>query len=153
MLKLQQEWARISSLMKRSRNTSQVRDMHMGVVKHSILWKKKEAFNVFTHQALTTCTEVDWSWTITSSQPRTKQERGGRASYGHIYPRGSRASGRARSGGIPVANVEGAASSTISTRATEVLRSLNRVPINNTLIIPWRHSKRVGDDGSSLVPK
>jgi hypothetical protein len=34
-----------------------------------------------------------------------------------------------------------------------VLRSLNRVPINNTLIIPWRHSKRVGDDGSSLVPK
>ena len=43
---------------------------------------EKEASKVFTYQGLTTCTEVDRSWTIMSSagiQPRTKQERGGPA--------------------------------------------------------------------------
>ena len=31
-----------------------------------VLWKKKEVSKVFTHQGLTTCTEVDKSWTIMS---------------------------------------------------------------------------------------
>ena len=35
----------------------------LGVV---VLWKKKEVSKVFTHQGLTTCTEVDKSWTIMS---------------------------------------------------------------------------------------
>jgi L-2-hydroxyglutarate oxidase LhgO len=37
------------------------------VVEHSVLWKEKEASKVFTYQGLTTCTEVDRSWTIMSS--------------------------------------------------------------------------------------
>jgi hypothetical protein len=37
------------------------------VVEHSVLWKEKEASKVFTYQGLTTCTEDDRSWTITSS--------------------------------------------------------------------------------------
>jgi hypothetical protein len=37
------------------------------VVEHSILWKEKDASKVFTYQGLTTCTEVDRSWTIMSS--------------------------------------------------------------------------------------
>jgi len=55
---------------------------YVRVVEHSVLWKEKETFKVFTYQGLTTCTEVDRSWTIMSSagiQPRTKQERGGPA--------------------------------------------------------------------------
>jgi hypothetical protein len=55
---------------------------YVRVVDHSVLWKEKETFKVFTYQGLTTCTEVDRSWTIMSSagiQPRTKQERGGPA--------------------------------------------------------------------------
>ena len=34
-------------------------------------------------------------------QPRTKQERGGPAWYGNVHPRGSRAPGAVRSGGVP----------------------------------------------------
>ena len=55
---------------------------YVRVVEHSVMWKEKEASNAFTYQGLTTCTEVDRSWTIMSSagiQPRTKQERGGPA--------------------------------------------------------------------------
>jgi hypothetical protein len=37
------------------------------VVEHSVLWKEKEAYKVFTYQGLTTCTEVDKSWMIMSS--------------------------------------------------------------------------------------
>jgi hypothetical protein len=37
------------------------------VVEHSVLWKEKEASKVFIYQGLTTCTEVDKSWTIMSS--------------------------------------------------------------------------------------
>jgi hypothetical protein len=67
-------------------------------------------------------------------QPRKKQERGERAWYGNIHLRGSRAPGAARSGGVPVTNVEGAASSTIST-------------LRNTA------TRRVGRNGSSLLPE
>jgi hypothetical protein len=67
-------------------------------------------------------------------QPRTKQERGGRAWYGNVHPRGSRSPGAARSGGVPVTNAEGAASSTISTLGKTATR-------------------RVGSNGSSLLPE
>ena len=39
---------------------------YVRVVEHSVLWKEKETFKVFTYQGLTTCTEVDKSWTIMS---------------------------------------------------------------------------------------
>ena len=45
-------------------------------VEHSVLWKEKEASKVFTSQGLTTCTEVDKSWTIMISaynQVRSKR--------------------------------------------------------------------------------
>jgi hypothetical protein len=38
------------------------------VVEHSVMWKEKVAFKVFTYPGLTTCTEVDKSWTIMSSE-------------------------------------------------------------------------------------
>ena len=53
-------------------------------------------------------------------QPRTKQERGGPAWYGNVHPRGSRAPGAVRSGGVPVTNVEGAASFTILMSAAQL---------------------------------
>jgi hypothetical protein len=40
---------------------------YVRVVKHSVLWKEKEASKFFTYQGLTTCTEVDRSWTIMSN--------------------------------------------------------------------------------------
>ena len=40
---------------------------YVRVVEHSVMWKDKEASKVFTYQGLTTCTEVDKSWTIMSS--------------------------------------------------------------------------------------
>ena len=39
----------------------------MRVVEYSVIWEKKEASKVFTYQGLTTCTEVDRSWTVMSS--------------------------------------------------------------------------------------
>ena len=54
----------------------------MRVVKHSLLWKEKEASTVLTYQGLSKCTEVDKSWTIMSStynhvrSKRGKDERG-----------------------------------------------------------------------------
>ncbi len=50
---------------------------YVRVVEHSVLWKEKGASNVFTYQGLTTCTEVDRSWTIMSSaynHVRSKRE-------------------------------------------------------------------------------
>jgi len=52
------------------------------VVELSVLWKEKKASKVFTYQGLTTCTEVDRSWTILSStynhlrKKRGENERG-----------------------------------------------------------------------------
>ena len=40
---------------------------YVRVVEHSILWKEKTASKISTYQGLTTCTEVDKSWTIMSS--------------------------------------------------------------------------------------
>ncbi len=40
---------------------------YVRVVEHSIIWKEKTASKIFTYQGLTTCTEVDKSWTIMSS--------------------------------------------------------------------------------------
>ena len=37
------------------------------VVEHSVMWKEMVASKIFTYQGLTTCTEVDKSWTIMSS--------------------------------------------------------------------------------------
>ena len=39
----------------------------MRVVEHSIILKEKTASKIFTYQGLTTCTEVDKSWTIMNS--------------------------------------------------------------------------------------
>ena len=39
----------------------------MRVVEHSIMWKETAASKIFTYQGLTTCTELDKSWTIMSS--------------------------------------------------------------------------------------
>jgi hypothetical protein len=41
---------------------------YVRVVEHSVLWKEREASKLFTYQGLTTCTEVDRSWTIMSSK-------------------------------------------------------------------------------------
>jgi hypothetical protein len=41
---------------------------YVRVVEHSALWKDKEASKVFTYQGLTTCTEVDKSWTPVSTR-------------------------------------------------------------------------------------
>ena len=49
------------------------------VIEHSVMWKEMAASKIFTYQGLTTCTEVDKSWTIMSSvynhlrQGRNKQ--------------------------------------------------------------------------------
>jgi len=40
---------------------------YVRVVEHSILWKEKTASKISTYQGLTTCTEVDKSWTIMSA--------------------------------------------------------------------------------------
>jgi len=40
---------------------------YVRVVEHSIMWKEAAASKIFTYQGLTTCTELDKSWTITSS--------------------------------------------------------------------------------------
>ena len=40
---------------------------YVRVVEHSVRWKETAAAKIFTYQGLTTCTEVDKSWTIMSS--------------------------------------------------------------------------------------
>ena len=40
---------------------------YVRVVEHSVMWKDAAASKIFTDQGLTTCTEVDESWTIMSS--------------------------------------------------------------------------------------
>jgi hypothetical protein len=40
---------------------------YVRVVEHSVMWKATAASKIFTYQGLTTCTEVDKSWTIMSS--------------------------------------------------------------------------------------
>jgi hypothetical protein len=50
---------------------------YVRVVEHSIMWKEKTASKIFTYQGLTTCTEVDKSWTIMSSTyNHLRQKRG-----------------------------------------------------------------------------
>jgi hypothetical protein len=52
------------------------------IVEHSVLWKEKEASKVFTYQGLTTCTEVDRSWTIMSSPYNHVQSKRGKDKHG-----------------------------------------------------------------------
>jgi hypothetical protein len=40
---------------------------YVRVVERSVMWKETAASKIFTYQGLTTCTEVDKSWTIMSS--------------------------------------------------------------------------------------
>ena len=40
---------------------------YVRVVEHSIMWKAAAASKIFTYQGLTTCTELDKSWTIMGS--------------------------------------------------------------------------------------
>ena len=40
---------------------------YVRVVEHSIMWKEAAASKIFTYQGLTTCTELDKSWTIMGS--------------------------------------------------------------------------------------
>jgi hypothetical protein len=40
---------------------------YVRVVEHSIVWKERTAPKIFTYQGLTTCTDVDKSWTIMGS--------------------------------------------------------------------------------------
>ena len=40
---------------------------YVRVVEHSVMWKETAASKIFFYQGLTTCTEVDKSWTIMSS--------------------------------------------------------------------------------------
>jgi hypothetical protein len=40
---------------------------YVRVVEQSIMWRETETVKVFTYQGLTTCTELDKSWTIMSS--------------------------------------------------------------------------------------
>jgi hypothetical protein len=50
---------------------------YVRVVEHSIMWKEKTASKIFTYQGLTTCTEVDKSWTImNSTYNHLRQKRG-----------------------------------------------------------------------------
>ena len=133
MLTLQQTWAVPDKKIPRHESGQG----YVRVVEHSVLWKERGASNVFTYQGLTTCTEVDRSWTIMSSaynHVRSKRGEDERSTAMFIQQRGSRAPGAARSGGVPVTNVEGAASSTIPTFGDTAAR-------------------RVGGGGSSLLPK
>jgi len=51
---------------------------YVRVVDHSVLWKETEASKVFTYQGLTTCADVDTSWTIMSSTyNHERNKRGG----------------------------------------------------------------------------
>jgi hypothetical protein len=90
---------------------------YMRVVEHSVPWKEKKASKVFT---LPRANDMHGSRQELDDneqqiQPRKKQERGEQTWYGNTHPRGSRAPGSARIGGVLVTNVESAASSTIST--------------------------------------
>ena len=40
---------------------------YVRVVEQSIMWRETETAKVFTYQRLTTCTELDKSWTVMSS--------------------------------------------------------------------------------------
>ena len=40
---------------------------YVRVVEQSIMWRETETAKVFTYQGLTTCTELDKSWTVMSS--------------------------------------------------------------------------------------
>ena len=40
---------------------------YVRVVEQSIMWRETETAKVFTYQGLTTCTELDRSWTVMSS--------------------------------------------------------------------------------------
>ena len=40
---------------------------YVRVLEHLVMWKEIAVSKVFTYQGLTTCTEVDKSWTIMSS--------------------------------------------------------------------------------------
>jgi hypothetical protein len=40
---------------------------YVRVIEHSIMWRETETAKVFTYQGLTTCTELDKSWTVMSS--------------------------------------------------------------------------------------
>ena len=104
---------------------------YVRVVKHSLLWKEKEASTVLTYQGLSKCTEVDKSWTIMSgahNHIRSKRGKNERSMAMSIQKE------VARSGGVPVTNVEGAVSSTIPTLGGTAAR-------------------RVGGGGSSFLPK
>jgi hypothetical protein len=49
---------------------------YVRVVEHSIMWKEAAASKIFTYQGLTTCTELDKSWTIMgSAYNHLRQER------------------------------------------------------------------------------
>ncbi len=49
---------------------------YVRVVEHSIMWKETAASKIFTYQGLTTCTELDKSWTIMgSAYNHLRQER------------------------------------------------------------------------------
>ena len=48
---------------------------YVRVVEQSTMWRETETSKVFTYQGLTTCTELDKSWTIMSSiQPPTTRK-------------------------------------------------------------------------------
>ena len=60
---------------------------YVRVVEHLVLWKEKEASKVFTYQGLTTCTEVDRSWAVTSSTyNHLRNKSGKRTFYGNTHP-------------------------------------------------------------------
>ena len=71
------------------------------------------------------------------------QERGDRAGHGKVHSGGSGLPGAARSGGVPVANMEGAASSTITSSGGTTAR---RVGGNNSSLFP-----KCGERDSSVL--
>jgi hypothetical protein len=40
---------------------------YVKVLEHSVMWKETAASKIFTYQGLTTCTEVEKSWTVMNS--------------------------------------------------------------------------------------
>ena len=54
-------------LVSRSSRGTKTGKGYVRVVEHSVMWKETAASKIFFYQGLTTCTEVDKSWTIMSS--------------------------------------------------------------------------------------
>jgi hypothetical protein len=57
---------------------------YLRVVEHLIMWKETAASKIFTYQGLTTCTQVDKSWTMSSTYNHLRQGREKKSDLGTL---------------------------------------------------------------------